>query len=74
MNNHRHTPKTTKTIGFRGTVRNVRRENRAAHGAVCHVDTCRCGATRETNSNGRHVERGGWCEVSDGSNWGTDRR
>lgn len=65
---HRHTPFTTKTIGYRGTVANVTRENRAAHGAVCHVDICRCGATRETNSNGRHVERGAWSDAPNASN------
>lgn len=35
-------------------------EKRAAHGNVCVVDTCRCGAERQTNVNGRHVERGPW--------------
>lgn len=36
------------------------RPNPAAHGNVCHWETCRCGATRATNVNGRHVERGRW--------------
>lgn len=37
-------------------------ENPAAHGGVCFVDRCRCGATRRTNVNGWHRERGPWCE------------
>lgn len=31
-----------------------------AHGAVTHVDTCSCGATRSEESNGFHRERGLW--------------
>ena len=37
-----------------------RNENRAAHGGVCIVETCSCGATRMTNRNGRHQEVGAW--------------
>lgn len=33
------------------------RENRAAHGGVCYVDRCRCGAERRTNRNGSAIER-----------------
>jgi len=41
-----------------------RGENRAAHGGICYVETCdRCGARREVNSNGRHVERGAWVKA-----------
>lgn len=35
-------------------------ENRAAHGGICRVDVCACGAQRRTNINGRHTERGQW--------------
>lgn len=35
-------------------------QNEAAHGGVCIVDTCSCGAERRTNVNGRHVEPGEW--------------
>lgn len=35
----------------------------AAHGNVTIVDKCRCGATRLTESNGRHVVRGPWVEA-----------
>jgi len=33
---------------------------RAAHGGVCYVHACKCGATRKINNNGRHSERGPW--------------
>jgi len=39
-------------------------ENRAAHGGTCEEHTCRCGATRRVNVNGRHIERGEWQEPS----------
>lgn len=38
----------------------VRDQNRAAHGGVCVVETCRCGARRATNVNGSHQEEGAW--------------
>lgn len=56
----------TATYGFTGTVRfaspsrQMESENRAAHGAVRHDETCTCGAVRQTNSNGRHQEVGDW--------------
>lgn len=65
MTKHRHRPHTTMTVGYRGTAAGVRYENRSAHGAVCIIDTCRCGAKRETNSNGRHDERGPWLPARD---------
>lgn len=37
-----------------------RDENRAAHGNICIVETCACGATRSTNVNGLHFEQGVW--------------
>ena len=55
---HRHRPHTSEDYGFTGPV--SRRENRAAHGNITQWDTCRCGATRATNINGRHIERGEW--------------
>lgn len=57
---HQHKPKTSVTRGYGGAVKHP--ENRAAHGNVCVVDTCRCGAERKTNVNGRHIERGPWKE------------
>ena len=51
---------TIATIGFSGSV-NSSNENRAAHGAVCHMQA-RKGANgiigRKVNSNGRHQEVG----------------
>lgn len=35
-------------------------ENRAAHGGICRIEYCCCGATRRTNINGSHVEQGDW--------------
>lgn len=37
-----------------------RDENRAAHGNICIVEKCACGATRATNVNGVHFEQGVW--------------
>lgn len=34
--------------------------NPAAHGDRVCIETCSCGAVRETNTNGLHVERGRW--------------
>jgi len=51
---------TVATVGYSGSV-NSRNENRAAHGAVCHLQA-RKGANgiigRRVNSNGRHQETG----------------
>lgn len=52
---HRHP---TITRPFFGPV--AARQNPAAHGGCCEIARCRCGATRRTNVNGRHVERGPW--------------
>jgi hypothetical protein len=36
-------------------------QNRAAHGGIAVTITCLdCGATRQENRNGRHVEMGPW--------------
>ena len=60
MKTHQHRLHTTRIVGFRGPVRTP--ENRAAHGNICEIATCRCGATRETNVNQDHFERGQWAE------------
>lgn len=47
------------TVGFSGSV--SRDENRAAHGAVCHIQARRAGdriLARKVNTNGRHKEVG----------------
>jgi hypothetical protein len=56
---HRHATTHTTEKCFTGPVAGVR-ENPAAHGWTTITDTCRCGAERETNTNGRHTERGRW--------------
>lgn len=43
-----------------GTDGEAPKYNPSAHGGVCIVETCRCGATRHTNRNGQHEERGTW--------------
>lgn len=63
MKTHRHRAKTTITRCFSGPVSG--RQNPAAHGNVCRIDTCSCGATRATNVNGNHVERGDWKGVDE---------
>jgi len=55
---HRHQPTKTYVRPFFGPV--AARENRAAHGNVCVIDTCSCGAERRTNRNQGHLERGTW--------------
>jgi hypothetical protein len=64
MNNlkHRHRPVRSKqeVRPFFGPVARV--EKPAAHGNVCMIDRCRCGAMRRTNVNGLHVEQGRWIE------------
>lgn len=55
---HRHRVSMTREVAFSGPVRAPQIE--AAHGGVCIVDACRCGAERRTNANGKHRERGEW--------------
>lgn len=55
---HQHRVSKTETRPFMGAVGT--KQNPAAHGGVCEVSTCKCGATRRTNVNGRHIERGYW--------------
>lgn len=56
---HRHKVKTTDTYGYSAPIQGARYEPRA-HGGVCHVDRCACGAVRRTNATGRYTERGKW--------------
>lgn len=58
MSQHRHKAEKSTDRPFMGAVST--NENRAAHGGICVVETCQCGATRRTNVNGRHVEAGKW--------------
>lgn len=57
-----HAPKgEARTVAYTGSV--SRDEERRAHGGVCHVFTCRCGAEKRVNTNGRYSEEGPWCPV-----------
>lgn len=53
-----HAARTTVTRGYTGPV--SRDEDRRAHGNVVHIETCRCGAERRTNSNAGYTEVGEW--------------
>lgn len=55
---HRHKAVKTEDFGFTGPV--SPNENRAAHGNICRVETCACGANRKTNINQQHEECGEW--------------
>lgn len=67
MSNHCHRPELslTHTVGWTACVAKPSRYcSGASHGGVTFVETCSCGATRRTESNGRHVERGAWEEAA----------
>lgn len=64
---HRAKPALAKVRGYSGPIQGAR-ENRAAHGNVQVIDTCSCGATRRTNVNQGHVERGPW-EIGEVTRW-----
>jgi hypothetical protein len=55
---HTHEIKASKIVAFTGPV--SRDENRAAHGGVCEIQRCACGAERRMNVNGAHTEIGEW--------------
>ena len=56
---HKHRIKSSSETPFFGPVTGVKPEPRA-HGCVCVVDRCPCGAARYTNVNGQFYERGKW--------------
>ena len=56
--NHRHRATTSKVYPFAGPVSD--REDPRAHGNICVVSYCNCGATRRENINQRWIERGPW--------------
>lgn len=61
---HTHEPQKSIERAFKGPARGAHLtkdgEFRAAHGGKSYLQTCSCGAIRETNENGRHVELGAW--------------
>ena len=54
-----HAPQTSRTVGYTGGSPGCDDDRRAA-GGVTHIDTCRCGAERYTDSNGCHSDVGRW--------------
>jgi hypothetical protein len=61
---HRAVPKLCRTFGWSACV--GRKDggycNGASHGGVTHLDVCRCGAKRRTESNGNRRTIGPWEE------------
>lgn len=58
---HRHMAESSQEVCFSGSVnKRGTDENPMAHGNICVIETCACGATRRTNVNGRHTEEGDW--------------
>ncbi len=58
---HRAVPTEHRTVGWSHCVAGEP-DCGAAHGAVVHVDHCRCGAMRKVETNGRHSASTGWVE------------
>ncbi len=59
---HKHQEKSYRIVGYMHPIPGAKEDQRA-HGGVCIISTCSCGAERKTNSNGRFEERGPWMEV-----------
>jgi hypothetical protein len=60
---HRHRVKTCATVGWNHCVAATRGEKACdgmAHGGVVFIEHCACGAERQTESNGRHENKGAW--------------
>lgn len=55
---HRAVSDNAKVRPFNGPVKYP--GNPSAHGNITVRDTCRCGAVRDCNVNGRHLEYGTW--------------
>lgn len=62
---HRARSRKTKLRGFSGPSYGAKKQNPAAHGCITEIDYCTCGARRETNVNGLHVEVGAWYKEDD---------
>ena len=59
MSEHKHEAKALRYLPFTGPVAGAN-YNPAAHGNVCIVSTCVCGAECRQNVNGLHTEKGPW--------------
>lgn len=61
---HRHHAASERTVGWSHCIAPPSACcSGAAHGGVVDIETCECGATRRTESNGRHSVRGKWVEA-----------
>lgn len=58
LTGHKHRTANSATRPYTGPVRQPARP--AAHGGVCVVERCACGAERRANVNQRFVEQGPW--------------
>ena len=58
---HQHREKSYRIVGYTAPIPGVE-QNPAAHGGVCIISTCSCGAERRTNSTGgaKRSEVGPW--------------
>lgn len=55
---HKHAVETSREVAFSGPVASP--QNPAAHGNICIIEVCRCGATRRKNVNQDYLEVGAW--------------
>ena len=58
---HRHRMVWTAFFCYAGPIAGAE-PNPAAHGGITETQRCACGAVRQLNVNGRHVEAGPWVE------------
>jgi hypothetical protein len=62
---HRHREKTYRIVGYTAPIPGAK-YTPEAHGGVCIISTCSCGAERRTNSSGaKRREVGPWVEVEE---------
>jgi len=58
---HKHKAlKTIATLPYGGALRPVGEQVTGAHGHICLVQVCACGATRSVNVNAPFTEEGDW--------------
>ena len=60
MIRHRHKAVRDEVRGYSEPVGPPSLQDRRAHGGICIVEWCACGAKRRTNSTGGHTETTGW--------------
>ena len=59
---HKHValPHKTREYPYRGPISIPVKYNDRAHGGICVVEECECGARRSANVSAGHVEQGTW--------------